>query len=140
MAITVTVTPGYVFQAGEQVTADKLNKLGNPTIEIAGAVGQLSLQNNSIEDAHVKSTAAIALSKLGSDVVVVQTGMSVAYGGSLPSGYLSCDGQHYDSTGTYAALFAVIGYTYGRTDSAGTADAAGTFFKVPNVSGEVIKS
>ena len=43
----------------------------------------------------------------------VNTGIVVPWGtASIPSGFLLCDGTSYDTT-TYAALFAVIGYTYG---------------------------
>jgi hypothetical protein len=43
----------------------------------------------------------------------VNTGIVVPWGtASIPSGFLLCDGTSYDTT-TYAALFAVIAYTYG---------------------------
>ena len=43
----------------------------------------------------------------------VNTGIVVPWGSaSIPSGFLLCDGQSV-STSTYAALFAVIAYTYG---------------------------
>ena len=45
----------------------------------------------------------------------VNTGIVVPWGSaSIPSGFLLCDGSSYSTT-TYAALFAVIGYTYGGT-------------------------
>lgn len=57
-------------------------------------------------------------------------GVVLAYGGpAAPSGYLLCDGSSYSSTGQYAALFAVIGYSYG--------DAGGGNFKVPDLRGRV---
>ena len=44
----------------------------------------------------------------------VNTGIVVPWGSaSIPSGFLLCDGQAV-STSTYAALFAIIGYTYGN--------------------------
>jgi microcystin-dependent protein len=43
----------------------------------------------------------------------VNTGIVVPWGSaSIPSGFLLCDGTSYSTT-TYAALFAVIAYTYG---------------------------
>lgn len=42
---------------------------------------------------------------------------------SVPSGFLECDGTGYSTT-TYAALFAVIGYTFG---------GSGGTFNVPNI-------
>jgi len=44
----------------------------------------------------------------------VNTGIVVPWGSaSIPSGFLECNGQAVSTT-TYAALFAVIGYTYGN--------------------------
>lgn len=47
--------------------------------------------------------------------------------GSAPSGYLACDGSAV-SRSTYAALFSVIGTTYGSGDGS-------TTFNLPNTSG-----
>jgi hypothetical protein len=46
-------------------------------------------------------------------------------GGTAPVGFLLCDGQSYSTT-NYAALFAVIGYTYG---------GSGASFQVPDCRG-----
>jgi microcystin-dependent protein len=54
----------------------------------------------------------------------VNTGIVVPWGSaSVPSGFLECNGQSV-STSTYAALFAVVGYTYG---------GAGASFNVPDL-------
>lgn len=50
-------------------------------------------------------------------------------GASAPTGYLLCDGASV-SRATYAALFAIIGTTYGSAD--------GSTFNVPNLKGRVI--
>lgn len=47
-------------------------------------------------------------------------------GGSDPDGWLICDGRSFSTTGTYAALFAVIGYNYG---------GSGSSFNIPNALG-----
>jgi microcystin-dependent protein len=48
---------------------------------------------------------------------VLPTGAIMPFGGSsAPTGFLLCDGSSY-STSTYAALYAVIGYTYGGVGS-----------------------
>lgn len=58
------------------------------------------------------------------------TGSVSAYGGSAaPGGWLLCDGAAVSRT-TYAALFAVIGTTYGVGDGSST-------FNVPNLKGRV---
>ena len=57
-------------------------------------------------------------------------GSVVAYAGAAaPSGWLLCNGQSVSRT-TYAALFAVIGTTYGSVD--------GSTFNVPNYVGRVL--
>jgi len=48
-------------------------------------------------------------------------------GGSVPIGYVLCDGQSLNTT-TFANLFSVIGYTYG---------GSGSSFLVPNLKGRV---
>jgi len=47
-------------------------------------------------------------------------------GATAPAGWLNCDGSSYSTTGTYAALFAVLGYAYG---------GSGANFNVPNLQG-----
>lgn len=62
--------------------------------------------------------------------VVNQVGFAVAYtGSSIPSGYLLCDGSAVSRT-TYAALFAVIGTTYGVGDGS-------TTFNLPDATGKL---
>ena len=54
----------------------------------------------------------------------MNTGIVVPWGSaSIPSGFLLCDGTSYSTT-TYAALFAVIAYTYG---------GSGASFLVPDL-------
>lgn len=60
---------------------------------------------------------------------LLPTGMMINYGGSsAPSGWLLCDGSAVSRT-TYAALFAVIGTTYGAGD-------ASTTFNLPDLQGK----
>jgi microcystin-dependent protein len=47
-------------------------------------------------------------------------------GATAPSGYLMCDGRSLSTAGTYAALFAVIGYAYG---------GSGASFNIPDFRG-----
>lgn len=64
MAITATVTPGKVYQSGDSLTVSSLNQLGTPTVNIEGAVGSLSLSDDSIANVHVQASAGILFSKL----------------------------------------------------------------------------
>tara|TARA_R100000458_G_C8275237_1_gene250248 strand:+ start:1475 stop:2299 length:825 start_codon:yes stop_codon:yes gene_type:complete len=66
MAISATVSPGKIFSDNESVTIAKLNALGTPTVDISGAVGSLSISDNSITDAKIQSGAAIQFSKMES--------------------------------------------------------------------------
>lgn len=61
-------------------------------------------------------------------VDVLPVGSIIDFAGtSAPTSYLVCDGSSYD-TGVYAALFSVIGYTWG---------GSGANFNVPNLQGYV---
>jgi microcystin-dependent protein len=59
----------------------------------------------------------------------INTGLIIPWGAaSIPSGFLECNGQSV-STATYAALFAVIGYTYG---------GAGASFLLPDLTDRTV--
>lgn len=63
-------------------------------------------------------------------IVTVPTGCILDYGGTTaPSGYVLCYGQAISRT-TYAALFAILGTTYGSGDGS-------TTFNVPDLRGRV---
>ena len=49
---------------------------------------------------------------------------------TVPTGYVKCNGASYSRTGTYAALFAIIGTTYG---------GSGSNFNVPDLRGEFVR-
>ena len=66
------------------------------------------------------------------DVASAVTGAVQLYAGSsAPSGWLICNGQAVSRT-TYAALFAVIGTTYGTGDGS-------TTFNVPNLVNKTVR-
>jgi microcystin-dependent protein len=61
----------------------------------------------------------------------IPVGSILDFAGSVePSGWLFCFGQSLARAGTYAALFAVIGTTYGSVD--------GSSFSLPDLRGRVI--
>lgn len=63
--------------------------------------------------------------------VLVPPGTIVMFGSATaPAGWLACQGQSLATTGTYAKLFAAIGYTYG---------GAGAAFLLPNLVGKFIQ-
>ena len=49
---------------------------------------------------------------------------------AAPSGWLACNGVSASTTGTYAALFGVIGYSYG---------GSGGFFNIPDFQGAFLR-
>ena len=82
---------------------------------------------------------AVTQAKLNSSVVtLVPTGAVMPFAmNSAPSGWLAADGNEYSKTGTYAALFAVIGKAYGETNGAGGTGT--THFRVPNLCGIFVR-
>jgi hypothetical protein len=74
MALTATVLAGATIAESEQITAQKLNALGAPTVDITGTIDTADITDaavtggkiasDTIENANVKSTAAIAFSKM----------------------------------------------------------------------------
>jgi len=75
-------------------------------------------------------TAAQMTNLQGDILVALTVGEIVAFADDVePDQCLECDGASYDTT-TYAALFAVIGYTYGGSASN---------FNVPDLRGEFIR-
>ena len=63
-------------------------------------------------------------------VPLLPAGSIVATGGTVPTGWLECNGQGVSRT-TYAALFAAIGTTYGAGNGSST-------FNVPNFESKVL--
>jgi microcystin-dependent protein len=77
-------------------------------------------------------SAAITTDKLATNTIqlLTPTGSITQYGGSAaPTGWLLCDGSAISRT-TYAALFSVIGTTFGTGDGS-------TTFNVPDLKGRV---
>lgn len=89
--------------------------------------GQPIVETNTGNLLYYSGTTWVTITQSVSPVPV---GAISSFGGaSAPSGYLLCDGASVSRT-TYAALFAVVGTTYGSVD--------GTSFNVPNAKGKNI--
>jgi len=74
--------------------------------------------------------ASVAIAAPGDPIITLPPGSVTPYsGGSTPAGFLPADGTAVSRT-TYAALFAVIGTTYGAGDGSST-------FNVPDLRGRV---
>lgn len=63
---------------------------------------------------------------------VTTIGEIIAYGsGTVPSGYLECNGASLERTGTYADLFSAIGTAWGAADS--------SHFNLPDLRGRFLR-
>jgi microcystin-dependent protein len=121
------VTKGRTFVSGEVVTPTKLN-----TLVDSATVTQI--QTADISDAQ------ITLAKLVATVqqALMPVGAVQAFAmNAAPTGWLAADGGEYTKTGTYAALFAAIGVTYGETN--GSSGAGTTHFRVPDLRGYFVR-
>jgi microcystin-dependent protein len=123
-----TVTPGYSFTNDEIVTPTKLNSAATPVVALA---------NNEVTTSTI-ADGAVTQAKLNSSVTLVPTGAIMPFAmNTAPSGWLAANGNEYSKTGTYAALFAVIGIIYGETN--GTGGTGTTHFRVPDLCGYFVR-
>lgn len=96
----------------------------DPSVDTNRAVGTDHIKDNSVTAAKLNSAAVS---------VLMPTGSILPYAGSsAPTGYLFCDGNEYDQTGTHSSLFSTIGLTYN------TGGETTGFFRVPDLQGRVI--
>ena len=149
------ITTGQTFASGDQVTATKLNDIGNSatftsaadttddsTLTITGAgklkvadigITATQLATDSVITAKIQD-GAVTAAKLdaGAVSVLMPTGSIMPYAGAspAPTGYLLCNDTPISRT-TYSALFALIGTTYGSGDGS-------TTYNIPDLRGRVI--
>ena len=93
-----------------------------------GSVTNAEYQFINTVSSHVQTQIDSKLDSAGA--FVVQTGMILPFSaaaGSIPTGYLNCDGAAV-SRSTYSTLYALIANTYGAGDGSST-------FNVPNLAG-----
>lgn len=124
---TSVATTKYVGDALAYATAGNITLTGDVTV----ASGVATIATSAVTSAKILDNT-IVLGDLATALqnFLVPTGTVSAYAGSsAPTGYLLCDGTAGYSTTTYAALFAVIGYTYG---------GSGGSFTVPNLKGRTV--
>ena len=152
---------GQSFASGDQVTAQKLQDIvdlasfddpaDESTIVKDTGTGKLKVPSNGIGSNELASDASVDANRsVGTDhikdnsvtaakldsaavSVLMPTGSILPYAGSsAPTGYLFCDGNEYDQTGTHSSLFSTIGSTYN------TGGETANFFRVPDLQGRVI--
>ena len=102
------------------------------TITLGGDLsGSVSVDGSA--DATLTATISNRVAPIGSMTMWAGTatgGAAPAYT-SLPSGWLLCDGSPVPRTGTYAALFAIIGTRYGAGDGSTTFNLPSLTTRVP---------
>jgi microcystin-dependent protein len=75
----------------------------------------------------IDTAALVTIINSSSSGGLVPTGAILPFGSlTPPAGWVSCNGQEVNRVGTYAALFAVIGISYGSGDAVNT-------FNLPNL-------
>jgi len=112
----------------------QLNKAWRQASVVAAAWGTIVANAgiNALDDGNVAALAANIITALNAELAVQTPVGIIALWGSdtAPAGWQICDGTLLDRT-TYAALFAILGTTYGSTD--------GTNFRVPDARGLFIR-
>ena len=150
------ITTGQTFSSGDQVTATKLNDIGNSATFTSAAdttddstltLGSSKLK---VKDAGITATqlatdsvitakiqdGAVTAAKLDAAAVSVlmPTGSIMSFAGSsAPTGYLLCDGAaiNRQANNTDTPLFTLLGITYGAGDGSST-------YNIPDLRGRVI--
>ena len=79
MAISGSVTRGYTFETGVEVTAANLNALGAPTVSVATPIAEGNGGTNA-------TTASAARTNLGLGTIATQASNAVALAGGTISG------------------------------------------------------
>lgn len=130
---TASVT--YTFTALTKAQAAQVNQnftnlttfLNSDVVHADGSVsmtGALTLPNSDPTNANHAARKSYVDAQLPSGLILVYSAAAA------PTGWLLCDGSNV-SRSTYAALFAVIGTTYGAGDGS-------TTFGLPNLKGRVV--
>jgi len=122
LTIQVHPTGGYLKVPSNGIGSNEL--ASDASTDANRAVGTDHIKDNSVTAAKLNSAAVS---------VLMPTGSILPYAGSsAPTGYLFCDGNEYDQTGTHSSLFSTIGITYN------TGGETTNFFRVPDLQGRVI--
>ena len=124
MAITASVTRGYTFATGVDVTASALNQLGEPGVTVATPIAVGNGGTNA-------TTASAARTNLGLGTIATQASSSVALTGGAISGTIMTL-PSYAVSGVPSASPAgqVIYVTDGNSGAATVACSNGSAWKV----------
>lgn len=139
MAITATVTRGFTFATGVDVTASSLNQLGEPTVTInesnvnitGGTISGLSSPIAIADGGTGSANAGAARTALGLGTIATQASNAVALTGGTISGTIMTL-KSYDVAGVPSASPAgqMIYVTDGNAGAATVAVSDGSAWKV----------
>ena len=139
MAITATVTRGYTFATGVDVTASSLNQLGEPTVTInegnvnitGGTISGLSSPIAIADGGTGSANAGAARTALGLGTIATQASNAVALTGGTISGTIMTL-KSYTVSGVPSASPAgqMIYVTDGNSGAATVAVSDGSAWKV----------
>jgi hypothetical protein len=139
MAITATVTRGFTFATGVDVTAASLNQLGEPTVAISegnvnitgGTISGLSSPIAIADGGTGSANAGAARTALGLGTIATQASNAVALTGGTISGTIMTL-KSYDVAGVPSASPAgqMIYVTDGNSGAATVAVSDGSAWKV----------
>jgi len=139
MAITATVTRGFTFATGVDVTAASLNQLGEPTVTInegnvnitGGTISGLSSPIAIADGGTASTSASGARTALGLGTIATQASNAVALTGGTISGTIMTL-KSYDVAGVPSASPAgqMIYVTDGNAGAATVAVSDGSAWKV----------
>jgi hypothetical protein len=130
---TLTVNPNTMTLGAGAINIGSSTLYLNSATQQVG-IGTTAVTSNKLTVAGtIRSTAGGIVYPDGTTqttATLIASGTVAAFAGaSAPTGTVLCDGSSYSTTGIYANLFAVIGYTYG---------GSGGSFNVPDLRGRVI--
>ena len=140
----------YTFTATDTITSAKMNNIIDQTTMTSSAIigttlevasGQLKVRSQGITSNEMGTSSvttnaiadgAVTSDKLNAAVIFVPSGGIMAFAmNAAPSGWLAANGSAVSRT-LYAALFAVIGTTYGAGDGS-------TTFALPDLRGYFVR-
>lgn len=114
---------GSIASDGQTPMSGTLNMTDNLIINVATPITAQDATNKTYVDTTVASSVAAAVAIIDADIAAINqvlTGTVQMWStASAPTGYLLCAGAAVSRT-TYAALFAVIGTTFGSGDGSTT--------------------
>jgi microcystin-dependent protein len=150
------VNTTYTFTSTDTITSAKMNNIIDDTTFTSDAIqgttlqvvspGKLAVSASGITSNELASNAvvtakiadaSVTLAKLAPESLFPSGAVMAFAMNSAPAGWLEANGGEYLKTGTYAALFAAIGITYGETNGSGGVGTS--HFRVPDLRGYFVR-